>query len=218
MSYRTVIDKVLRRLREDTLGSDWVGTLEDATEADDYQKLMGDLVNESKDFIEDAWNWTFLRSLETVTTSNSTQDYDMTNLDHRSRVLQVLNNTSNDQLTQASDQNFYHWKYVGTTQVGQPSYYRLSDNDISFYPTPDAVYDIKVHTVIPQSDRTLAADTFSVPEHLVVLGAYALALNERGEDGGTLVATAGNRFKDSLSDAISIDERRTINETTWYAS
>jgi len=218
MSYRTVIDKVLRRLREDTVGVDWTSVLETASEADEYQRLIGDFVNETKDLIEDAWNWSSLRSIETVSTVASTATYDMSNLDDRSRVLQVIDNTNDTELTQISDDLFYHYTYIGTTQEGQPTFYRLNDNDISFYPTPDAVFDIKVHAVVPQVDRTLATDTITIPEHLVVLGAYALALNERGEDGGTLTDTAGKRFHDSLTDAISLDELRTVNETTWYAS
>ena len=68
MSYRTVIDKVLRRLREDTIDTDWTGVLTSASSVDDYQKLIGELVNETKDLVEDAWNWGILRTLETVTT------------------------------------------------------------------------------------------------------------------------------------------------------
>ena len=45
MSYRTVIDKVLTRLREDTIGSDWSGVISAAANVDDYQKLIGELVN-----------------------------------------------------------------------------------------------------------------------------------------------------------------------------
>lgn len=218
MSYRTVVDKVLRRLREDTIGADWTGTLEGASETDDYQELIGDLVNETKDTVEDAWNWSQLRSIETVTTSASTATYTMSNMTARSRVLQVIDNTNDITLKQISDAEFYHYTYIGDTAETVPAYYRLNGNDISFYPTPAGAYDIKVHAVIPQDDRTLAADTFSVPEHLIVLGAYSLAMNERGEDGGTVSDTAGMRFGSALTDAISLDELRTINETTWYAS
>jgi hypothetical protein len=218
MSYRTVIDKVLTRLREDTIGSDWSGTIASTSSLSEYQKLIGEFVNEAKDLVEDAWNWGVLRTLETVTTSASTDTYDMANLNGRSRILQVINNTSNGQLSQISDAQYYNYQYIGTTQTGQPSYFRLKDNDISFWPVPDGVYDIKVHAVQPQSDRTLAADAFSVLDSLVLLGAYSLALNERGEDGGTLTDTAATRFASALSDAVSSDELRTVNETTWYGS
>ena len=218
MSYRTVIDKVLTRLREDTIGSDWTGTISSTSSLDDYQKLIGELVNESKDIIEDAWNWTVLRSIQTVTTSASTVSYDMSNVTSRSRILQVIDNTNDSILRQISDDVFFNYTYIGSTQTGQPSYYRLKDNDIHFWPTPAAAYDIKLNIVIPQTDRTLAADTFSVPESLIVLGAYSLALNERGEDGGAGSDTVAQRFTLALQDAISQDNDRTVDENTWYAS
>ena len=218
MSYRTVIDKVLTRLREDTIGADWSGVLSDSSTVDDYQKLVGELVNETKDLVEDSWNWGILRTLQTVTTSASTATYDMSNLNNRSRILQVIDSTNDSQLTQISDSDFYNFTFIGTTQTGAPAYFRLNDNDMSFWPTPNASYSIKVHAVQPDTDRTLAADTIKVPENLVVLGAYSLALSERGEDGGTASDVAVRRFADSLSDAIAQDQSRTVNEITWYAS
>ena len=80
------------------------------------------------------------------------------------------------------------------------------------------MYDIKVHAVIPQNDLTTATSTFTLPENIIVLGAYALALAERGEDGGTTSDLALKRFQQAISDAIAQDENRTVNETTWYAS
>ena len=218
MSYRTVVDKVLTRLREDTLGADWVGPIADASEVDSYQKLIGEFVNEAKDLVEDAWNWTALRSIETVTTSSGTSSYTIPNVNSGSRILQVIDNTNDSILKQISDNVFLNYTYVGTTQNASPTYYRLKGNDIHFWPTPDGTFDIKVNVVIPQTDRTLAADTFTVPENLITLGAYYLALNERGEDGGTTSDLGGQRFAQALSDAIAQDDGRTIDENTWYAS
>jgi len=218
MSYRTVIDRVLTRLREDTIGSDWVGSISSASDVDAYQKLIGELVNEAKDLVEDSWNWTSLRSIETVTTANGTVSYTIPNVNSRSRIFQVIDNTNDSILKQISDDLFFNYTYVGTTQSANPQYYRLKGNEIHFWPTPDGVYDIKINVVIPQDDRTLAADTFIVPENLVVLGAYSLALNERGEDGGTSSDIAAQRFTLSLNDAIVQDDGRTVDENTWYAS
>ena len=142
----------------------------------------------------------------------------MSNVTSRSRILQVIDNTNDSILRQISDDVFFNYTYIGSTQTGQPSYYRLKDNDIHFWPTPAAAYDIKLNIVIPQTDRTLAADTFSVPESLIVLGAYSLALNERGEDGGAGSDTVAQRFTLALQDAISQDNDRTVDENTWYAS
>jgi hypothetical protein len=218
MSYRTVIDKVLTRLREDTIGADWVGPIAAASEVDSYQKLIGEMVNEAKDLVEDAWNWTALRSIETVTTSSGTVSYTIPNVNSSSRILQVIDNTNDSILKQISDNVFFNYTYIGTTQNSDPTYYRLNGNDIHFWPTPDGTFDIKVNVVIPQTDRTLAADTFTIPENLVTLGAYYLALNERGEDGGTTSDLGGQRFAQALGDAIAQDDGRTIDENTWYAS
>jgi hypothetical protein len=117
-----------------------------------------------------------------------------------------------------SDADFYNFTFVGTTQNGSPLFYRLNGTNISFYPTPDAAYTIKIHMVLPQDDLEEATTTLTVPEQPVVLGAYALALTERGEDGGTGSSVASAAFDKSLADFISKDTSRTLNETVWYAS
>ena len=48
MTYREIINSVLRRLREETISSDWSGDLYDSVSVTDYQKLIGELVNDSK--------------------------------------------------------------------------------------------------------------------------------------------------------------------------
>lgn len=218
MAFRQIINSVLRRLREDTISSDWSGAVLDSTAVDDYQKLISELVNEAKQVSEDAWNWGDLRTIETVATSASTASYTMSGLNVRSRVLQVIDDTNDAVLTPISDAAFYHYTYIGTTQTGVPSFYRMKGNEISFWPTPDAVMSIKVHAVQTQGDLTTATGTLTIPDNVVILGAYSLAINERGEDGGTISEAAAARFSQSLTDAISQDELRTVNETTWYAS
>ena len=217
MAYRSIINKVLRRLREDTVAADWIGDLADS-DADDYQKLIGDFVNEAKQIVEDAWSWSFLRSLQTITTSASTATYAIPSATNRTTILQVIDDSNDLVVPQMSDADFYNFTFVGTTQTGTPLFYRLNGTDISFYPTPDAAYTIKVHMVLPQDDLTEATTTLTVPEQPVVLGAYSLALAERGEDGGTTASIAGGRFEKALADFISKDSSRTLNETVWYAS
>ena len=217
MAYRTIINKVLRRLSEDTVAADWIGDLADS-DADDYQKLIGDFVNEAKQIVEDAWSWSFLRSLQTITTSASTATYAIPSATNRTTILQVIDDSNDFVIPQMSDADFYNFTFVGTTQNGSPLFYRLNGTDISFYPTPDAAYTIKVHMVLPQDDLTEATTTLTVPEQPVVLGAYSLALAERGEDGGTTASIAGGRFEKALADFISKDSNRTLNETVWYAT
>tara|TARA_R110002012_G_scaffold279111_1_gene467030 strand:- start:1354 stop:2010 length:657 start_codon:yes stop_codon:yes gene_type:complete len=218
MSFRTTLNKVLVRLREDTISSDWSGVINDSTAVDDYQKLVGEFVNEAKTIVEDAWNWGALRTVISFNTSASTSQYTLTGLTNRGRVLQVIDSTNNAVLPQTSDAYFYQVTHTGSTANGVPSYYRLNNNTIDFWPVPGGTYAIKVHAVDAPDDLTNASDTLLVQEHLVVLGAYSLALSERGEDGGTPSDQAALRFKTALTDAISQDSGRTVNETTWYAS
>ena len=218
MTFRTTLNKVLVRLREDTISSDWSGVINDSTAVDDYQKLIGEFVNESKQLVEDSWNWGSLRTVISISTSSGTSQYTVTGVNNRSRILQVIDSTNNSLLTQTSDDYFYNVTHTGTSSNGVPVYYRLNNNTIDFWPTPGGTYAIKIHTVDAPDDLANATDTLAVQEHLVVLGAYALALSERGEDGGTPSDQAMLRFKTALTDAISQDSLRTVNETTWYAS
>ena len=217
MAFRQIINKVLRRLREDTITGDWTGVIEDSADVDDYHTLISDFVNEAKTMVEDAWQWTYLRRVEEFSTVASTVSYALTGVNSRQRILGVWDNTNDQAVPQMSDNAFMRYKYVGDQSSSIPSAYRLIGNSIEIYPVPDAVYDLKVLLVDPQDDLTLAADTLSVPELPVVLGAYALALAERGEDGGVTSDVAYVRYTQSLSDALIQDEGRTIGETTWYA-
>jgi hypothetical protein len=218
MSYRTIVNKVLRRLRESSVSADWIGDLAGNTEVDDYVQLIGDYVNEAKLSVEDAWKWTTLRSVVTITTSSATNAYTITGATNRSKVLQVIDNTNNFTLKLMSDEQFYDYKFIGNQTDSNPIAYRINGTTMDFYPQPSGIFDIKVHIVIPQTDLTEAATEMTVPELPVVLAAYALALAERGEDGGAGVGVVAARFDSTLSDAITQDESRTVNETVWYAS
>ena len=107
MSFRTTLNKVLVRLREDTISSDWSGAINDSTAVDDYQKLIGEFVNEAKQIVEDSWNWGALRTVISLNTTSGTSQYTITGVNNRSRILQVIDSTNNVNLTQTSDNYFY---------------------------------------------------------------------------------------------------------------
>ena len=54
-----------------------------------------------------------------------------------------------------------------------------------------------------------------MPSAPVVMGAYAKAVSERGEDGGNVHMEAFQRYKEELSRAIQIDSGRVPHETWW---
>ena len=70
---------------------------------------------------------------------------------------------------------------------------------------------------IPQEKLSADADTMLAPSEPVILGAYARALVERGEDGGLSSSEAYSLYKSSLADAIALESSRYIEEETWEA-
>jgi hypothetical protein len=63
---------------------------------------------------------------------------------------------------------------------------------------------------------TSDATVFSVPTKPIELLAYALAVEERGEDGGASPVSAFARAQNSLQDAIALDALKHSDETIFY--
>lgn len=219
-TYINIINSVMRRLREDTV------TTPSET---DYSILIGDLVNETKREVEDAWKWTALRSSVTITTVASQSGYVLTGSGQRWKFFglkdkSVWDNTSEAYLLPQIHSAMSKDIRMATTDssTGTPSRYIISsvdsgDSKIQLFPIPDGVYTIYVDIVIPQGDFSTGNEVLSVPDYPVILGAYAKAIAERGEDDGRTHGEALNRYAQALGDAIAIDESITTGETTWYA-
>jgi hypothetical protein len=92
MTLLTIVNKVLRRLREDTVSS---------VAESEYSKLIGEFVNEAKEQMEDMWFWSVYETA--VSTSilgdSSTTDYDLTATNDRSFLIR----RERDQLPMAFD-------------------------------------------------------------------------------------------------------------------
>ena len=219
MTYRQIINSVLRRLREDSIGSDWSGALIDASGPTDYQVLIGDFVNEVKREVEDAWDWTALRRVETVTTVLNTRSYNLPSTSQRTRTLSVQEQEQGQMLQGVPDSWIRSTQYP-TDSSGVPSYFSI--NGVSnglltaqLYPKPDGVYNINFYMLDPQDDLTNATDTLTCPEFPVIMGVWARAIAERGEDGGTLSDLAQMQYQQALSDAIQQDVGRHSDEVIW---
>ena len=59
MTYLDIVNNVLRRLREDTVTT---------VTNDTYSTMVGDFVNDAKQLVENAWDWSNLRSALTIVT------------------------------------------------------------------------------------------------------------------------------------------------------
>lgn len=215
MTYTELINAVLRRLREDEVS---------APNSSTYATLIGDLVNEAKREVEDAWDWNALRTTVQIDTVQGTSQYSVTNSGKRFRTLSVYDGTNmnwlrrkhhmwmTDKLIQDSANNNY----------GVPIYYDYNDIDsngdryVDFYAIPDGVYSIYFNLVIPQDDFTEGNESLEVPDYPVLLGAYAKAVAERGEDQGRTHGEAVAAYQLALSDAIAYDNDNLQGEDTWH--
>ena len=81
---------------------------------------------------------------------------------------------------------------------------------------PDAVYVINFNLIVPQTDTLLVDTEITMDEWPIILGAYAKAIGERGEDAGRTELDAVAQYKVAVSDAIALDVARTDGEDMWH--
>lgn len=212
MTYLEIVNKVLLRLREDTVSS---------VAETPYSKLIGELVNTTKREVEDSWNWTALAATITATTSNGVYSYGLTGSQSRAKIIDVINDTSNAFL-QNKPMTWFNQQFLTLNlSYGSPRYYGINgvnsngDHQLDLYPIPDDVYDIRVNMWIPQPDLELNSDTILVPARVVIEGAIAKAISERGDDGG--YADQESRYLQTLGDYIAIEANLRADEITWGA-
>lgn len=211
MTYLEIVNKVLRRLREQEVES---------LSANTYSTLIADLVNEVKRDVENAWNWSALRDTITVATAADLYNYTLTTSGTRFRVIDVINDTSNFIMRPATTREYNSQFLVGDFSKGAPISYNFNgvssagDTQVDIFPIPDAVYNIRFNLVIPQADLVLPTDELLIPAPLVVEGTIARAISERGEDGGFMEQE--QRFRSTLADYIAIESGQRPEETIWY--
>ena len=213
MTYLNLVNNVLRRLREDEVSS-----VQDTT----YSKLVGDFVNDAKRMVEDAWDWSALRTTLTVTTSAGTFNYVLTGSQNRIKVLDVLNDSSNLFMTYQTA----HWfndAYLNQSPVsGIPEYYTYNgvdsngDTQVDLYPKPDDTYSIRFNCILRSDDLSADEDTLAVPAQPVIHLAVAMLARERGETGGTSAPEYFGIADKYLSDAIALDAQKHPEEVIWY--
>ena len=231
MTYREIINSVLRRLREDTIDSDWSGALYDSVSVSDYQKLIGELVNDSKKNVESYHDWNALRESFNVKTQSGNMQYtlgdalrgagvsfkvlDVICQDTGQVLSQVTNDWINEQvfpLAQASTGLPTYYAFNGISQAGVG---REPDFNIDFYPVPNSEQTISVNIVGAQKELTTASQVLRVPSQPVILGAWARAIGERGEDGGSISSAVAAEARDSLNLSIQLDAGNMEYERDW---
>lgn len=215
MTYLQLVNEVLNRLREPS-----VTAITDNT----YSILVSKMVNDSKRQVEDAWNWDALSTTVSVNTSASTSNQVITGSGMRQKSVVVNCTTSGSQhkLINKPIQWILDQQDLATQTNAQPAYYAWNGNNgtdskCEFFPTPDGTYALKFHMYVPQVALSVGSDTLTIPSEPVILGAFARALAERGEDGGLASSEAYALFKASLADHIAIEASRYIENSQWIA-
>ena len=212
MTYLQIVNNVLKRLRERT-----VSTVEETA----YSTLISMLVNDSKQEVEQAWDWSALRTTLTATTTAGAFAYELTGSGDNVKVLNVVNDTSNTFMLYKTASEFTNYYLNMNPTQGSPRYYSfngLDDNGdtiVEVFPPPDGQYLIRFNIVDRQSDLSADADVLLCPQKPVEMLAYAKAVEERGEDGGTASVSAYNTANRILNDAISLDAAKHPEEVIW---
>ncbi len=212
MTYLECVNRVLRRLRENE-----VTTVNETP----YSKLIGDLVNVVKAEVEDSWNWSALRTTLTAVTTPTLFNYVLVGSGTRIRVLDIFNDSENTVIEQRGTKWFDKVYLTYDQPTGSPMFYNFNgvdsngDTQVDFFPIPDAVYNIRINCVIPQDELVADATQILIPANLLVEGALARAISERGDDGG--YAEQEQRYRSMASDLIAIESSQRLDEMIWVA-
>jgi hypothetical protein len=214
MNYIQLVNSVLRRLRETEVSS----VADNA-----YSKLIGEFVNDAKRQAEDAYPWNALSDTLTASTADGIFNYILVGSGQRFRVIDVLNDTSNTVVQNATTRWMNDQFLLTSAQKGSPAYYNFNgtnsngDTQVDLFPIPNGVYEVRFNVIKPQVALVADADKLLVPSEPVIFNATARAMAERGEDGGIASGEMYAVYKQSLADAIAIESNRYIEESAWMA-
>lgn len=213
-TYKQLVNNILIRLREKE-----IVTINDNS----YSKLIGLFVHDAIESVESAWNWSGLRDNITIATAVGQSSYAITGSGDKSTVLSIVNATSTSFMVYKSAIEFTDIFLNPNPAQATPNCYTFDgldtngDTKIKLYPVPDAVYSITVRLVKRSPDILADTDTVKVPFLPVQAMAYAMALEERGEDGGVSPVSAKALAQGYLSDAIALDAGKHPEDTLWEA-
>jgi len=214
MTYLQLVNKVLTRLREDTV---------DTVSQNTYSALVGEFVNDAKRIVEDAWDWSALRTTLTVTTTTDIFNYSLTGSGNRIELLDVINDSSNFFMKYRDSHWFNKTFLVDEPASGSPMYYGFNgvdvngDTAVDLSPIPDAAYSLRFNCILRTPELSADTDTVAIPTLPIIHMAVALAVAERGEAGGQSAAELLSFAKSLLNDAIALDAGKHPEELIYQA-
>jgi hypothetical protein len=207
MTYLNILNNVLRRLREEEVTNVAENT---------YAKMVGDFINDAKTLVEEAADWSALRTTISITTvtdavDSTQQRYVLTNCGDNVKIMSALNDTENCYLAYQTKDWFNEQLYINPVVDGAPRYYTFDglgangDTQVLVSPRPTEAQTLRFDVIKRQADLTSDGDNLLVPEKPVIHLAVALLARERGETGGTSTSEYFQIANKYLSDAIAID-------------
>jgi len=221
-TFKDVLNRVLIRLRQPTVT---------VIDFDDYTILVQEFVNQAKDDVEDAWNWTTLRQSVSITCVADTFRYELNGMTPRGQLLynndglpEAWNLQTNSRLIgpMPSDWMTQRLTVDGTLQKGNPQYFDFngpdpastSDDDprIDVWPVPNSTDALQIDLHVPQATLTDLTTVIKVPVNAIVYGAWAYCMLERGEEQGFQSSDAFSMYRSQLAVAIDIDKRHHPDE------
>lgn len=211
-TYLELVNSVLRRVREKEVSS---------VQDNAYSKMIGEFVNDAKRQCEDAYNWNALSETLTAVTTSSIFNYVLDGSGQRFRMIDVIDDTSNNILELISTAQMNKLFLIQTAQNGAPKYYNFNgvdsngDTQVDLYPIPDGTYNLRFNIIKPQVPLSADTDKILIPSEPVVFNAVARAIAERGEDGGMASNEQYALFKQSIADAIALESGRYLEEESW---
>ena len=213
MTFLEAVNAVLLRLRQSEVNG-W--------DANDYSKLIGQFVNEAKREVEDAHEWHALRTYGlSALVGDGSETAEFTGTTQRTRIIQLFNGTDDTPMVAMPRNEIVRRRNIGTTTKAQPYFYAMSGYNssgevkVELWPTSDASYSITMDAIVPQADLDSNNAMIEVPPDAVKLRALALALGERGDDGGQGFAQVMREYDIALTDAVNRDKDNGPYHEAW---
>ena len=221
MTYLDIMNKVLDRLREERVSA---GTLD----SNPYFRSIGAHVNDAKEEVENAWQWSMLRQDDVVpvvqgqTVVELPDSADNNYVIHRITVLNSTSGVTEGWLRWVSDDRLWY-NNLGDVQQNIPAWYASrypaanGNQVIEIFQPPREEFNLVINSWHNQDSLTAADDVLKVPSLPVYSLATALASRERGETGAINTGELFMQAQKHLSDSIAYDSARYPEELDWWS-
>ncbi len=189
---------------------------------DEYTSMIAKFVNDAKQQVEDAYDWSAYTTEFNITTVVDQDLYSLTSSENRAKIDFIIE-LSQGGLLREADRKTLSIKALKNNQPSSiPSEYANNGVDVNgdavirLSPKPDAIYTLTTSGWWRPSDLVTNDNTLLIPHAPVQDLALAMAVRERGEVAGQVAMEYFEIAKRSLSDAIAYDSARNDHETTWH--